>query len=87
MKIAIASGKGGTGKTTVSVNLYYFLTRFNKSTVHLVDCDVEEPNDAIFFSEAIKTDEKQIFQIIPEIDTAKCTFCHKCADWCEFNAI
>ena len=87
MKIAIASGKGGTGKTTVSVNLYYFLIRFYNSTVHLVDCDVEEPNDAIFFSEAIKTDEKQIFQIIPEIDTTKCTFCRKCADWCEFNAI
>ncbi len=87
MKIAIASGKGGTGKTTVSVNLFYFLTRFYESEVHLVDCDVEEPNDAIFFPQALKTDEKQIFQIIPEIDTEKCTFCRKCADWCEFNAI
>ena len=87
MKIAIASGKGGTGKTTVSVNLFYFLTRFYSYKVHLVDCDVEEPNDAIFFPEALKTEEKQVFQIIPEIDTAKCTFCRKCADWCEFNAI
>jgi MinD superfamily P-loop ATPase len=87
MKIAIASGKGGTGKTTVSVNLYYFLSWFYKSEVHLVDCDVEEPNDTIFFPEALKTEEKQLFQIIPEIDTSKCTFCRKCADWCEFNAI
>ncbi len=87
MKIAIASGKGGTGKTTVSVNLFYFLNRLHDSGVHLVDCDVEEPNDAIFFPKAQKTEEKQIFQNIPEIDTAKCTFCRKCADWCEFNAI
>ncbi len=87
MKIAIASGKGGTGKTTVSVNLYYILSRAYNQSVLLVDCDVEEPNDAIFFPEAVKTDEKQIFQIIPEIDTAKCTFCRKCSDWCEFNAI
>ncbi len=87
MKIAIASGKGGTGKTTVSVNLFYFLNRVYNSSVHLVDCDVEEPNDAIFFPNAVKTEEKQIFQTIPEIDTAKCTFCRKCADWCEFNAI
>jgi MinD superfamily P-loop ATPase len=87
MKIAIASGKGGTGKTTVSVNLYYILSRLYNQSVLLIDCDVEEPNDAIFFPEAVKRDEKQIFQIIPEIDTAKCTFCRKCSDWCEFNAI
>ena len=87
MKIAIASGKGGTGKTTVSVNLFYFINHFYNSDVQLVDCDVEEPNDAIFFPEAFKTEEKQLFQTIPDIDTKKCTFCRKCADWCEFNAI
>ncbi len=87
MKIAIASGKGGTGKTTVSVNLFYIINRFYNSEVQLVDCDVEEPNDAIFFPKALKTEEKQLFQIIPKIDTAKCTFCRKCAEWCEFNAI
>ena len=87
MKIAIASGKGGTGKTTVSVNLFYFIYRYYNSDVQLVDCDVEEPNDIIFFPEAIKTEEKQLFQSIPDIDTTKCTFCLKCADWCEFNAI
>jgi MinD superfamily P-loop ATPase len=55
--------------------------------VHLVDFDVEEPNDALFFPEASIISEKQVFQLIPEIDIKKCTFCHKCADWCEFNAI
>ena len=87
MKIAIASGKGGTGKTTVSVNLLYFINRFYRPEVQLVDCDVEEPNDVIFFPKATKTEEKEVFQLIPKIDTTKCTFCHKCADWCEFNAV
>ena len=87
MKIAIASGKGGTGKTTVSVNLYYILSHLCSQSVLLVDCDVEEPNDAIFFPKAVKSDKNQIFQIIPEIDTEKCTFCRKCSDWCEFNAV
>ncbi len=87
MKIAVASGKGGTGKTTVSVTLYYFLNHFYNFKVQLVDCDVEEPNDAIFFSDAIKINERKVFQLIPKIDQEKCTFCRKCAEWCEFNAI
>lgn len=87
MKIAVASGKGGTGKTTVSVNLFYYFNKFFNKTVQLVDCDVEEPNDLIFFNEAKKTTEKSVFQLIPEINTELCTFCHKCSDWCEFNAI
>jgi MinD superfamily P-loop ATPase len=87
MKIAIASGKGGTGKTTVSVNLYYYINLYVNNNVHLVDCDVEEPNDALFFPEASIISEKEVFQLIHEIDTEKCTFCRKCADWCEFNAI
>ncbi|MGE0019458.1 MAG: 4Fe-4S binding protein [Draconibacterium sp.] len=87
MKIAIASGKGGTGKTTVSANLYYFINKLITPDIQLIDCDVEEPNDALFFPEAKIISEKQVFQLIPEIDTEKCTFCRKCADWCEFNAI
>lgn len=87
MKIAIASGKGGTGKTTVSVNMYYFLNLYVNNNVHLVDCDVEEPNDALFFPENKKISEQQLFQLIPEIDLKRCTYCRKCADWCEFNAI
>ena len=86
-KIAIASGKGGTGKTTVSVNLHHFFAQSLNQKVQLVDCDVEEPNDAIFFSDASKTESKDIFQLIPEIDLTKCTFCRKCAEYCEFNAI
>jgi MinD superfamily P-loop ATPase len=87
MKIAVASGKGGTGKTTVSINLYYFIARFFNKAVQLVDCDVEEPNDALFFADKTLLEEKEVFQLIPEINTESCTFCKKCSDWCEFNAI
>ncbi|HCE58020.1 MAG TPA: cobyrinic acid a,c-diamide synthase [Prolixibacteraceae bacterium] len=87
MKIAIASGKGGTGKTTVSANLYYFINKLVTPEIQLIDCDVEEPNDALFFPDAKMDSEKQVYQLIPEIDTEKCTFCRKCADWCEFNSI
>ena len=51
MIIAVASGKGGTGKTTVSINLYYFIQKFFNKAVQLVDCDVEEPNDILFIDE------------------------------------
>lgn len=84
-KIAIASGKGGTGKTTVSVSLFNSLQE--KYKLQLVDCDVEEPNDAIFFPSLIKEREVEIMQQIPVIDTDKCTFCRKCVGYCEFNAI
>lgn len=87
MKIAVASGKGGTGKTTVSVNLYYFIGKYLNANVQLVDCDVEEPNDLLFFPKAKKKAQRNVFQQVPEIDTTKCTFCRRCADWCEFNAI
>lgn len=86
-KIAIASGKGGTGKTTVSVNLYHYLRKKMNDMVHLVDCDVEEPNDIIFFPEVEKAKEIEVFQLIPEIDKQKCTYCRKCTSYCEFNAI
>jgi MinD superfamily P-loop ATPase len=87
MQIAVASGKGGTGKTTVAVTLYHFLSIFQKKKVHLVDCDVEEPNDSLFLSPLTLTEQKTVHQYIPEIDTSVCTFCNKCAEWCEFNAI
>ncbi len=86
-KIAIASGKGGTGKTTFAVNLYWFLANKYSSSIKLVDCDVEEPNDIIFFPEAEIKEEKVVFQDIPEIVLKQCTFCRKCAEYCEFNAI
>jgi len=87
MKIAIASGKGGTGKTTVSVSLFHLLSVNTEKKIQLIDCDVEEPNDMLFFHEPVKTSEEKVFQLIPEIDTSVCTFCGKCADWCEFNAL
>lgn len=87
MQIAVASGKGGTGKTTVAVSLFHFWEKFHKREMHLLDCDVEEPNDALFFSSLKTLEQKQIHQYIPEIDTSVCTFCKKCAEWCEFNAI
>lgn len=87
MQIAVASGKGGTGKTTVAVTLYHFLSTYLKKNVHLVDCDVEEPNDSLFLSPLTLTEQKTVHQYIPEIDTSVCTFCNKCAEWCAFNAI
>jgi MinD superfamily P-loop ATPase len=86
-KIAIASGKGGTGKTTVSVNLYHFINKLKKEKVLLVDCDVEEPNDLLFFQDAEVTNEETINQLVPRIDNDKCTYCRKCVEWCEYNAI
>jgi MinD superfamily P-loop ATPase len=86
-KIAIASGKGGTGKTTVSVNLYHFINKLKKEKVLLVDCDVEEPNDLLFFQDAEMSNEETINQLVPRIDNDKCTYCRKCVEWCEYNAI
>ncbi len=86
-KIAIASGKGGTGKTTVSANLFHHFSQHTENRVMLVDCDVEEPNDMIFFPQATKIKENSVEQLIPEINHDKCTYCRKCAEYCEFNAI
>ena len=86
-KIAIASGKGGTGKTTVSVNLYHFFLKYFSDKVKLVDCDVEEPNDALFFKETETVSTREVVQLIPEIDPEKCTYCNRCVEYCEFNAI
>ena len=86
MKIAVASGKGGTGKTTVSVNLAVSLLKYLDKELQLIDCDIEEPNDLMFFNlepfETIKSGIK-----IPVIDGNKCTYCGICAEVCEFNAI
>lgn len=86
MKIAITSGKGGTGKTTVSTGFFHVLTKHLNYNAQLFDCDVEEPNCHIF----IKATEKEIYPVnisIPRINTDKCIFCGKCKDVCAFNAI
>lgn len=80
MKISVLSGKGGTGKTLLSVNL----AALGKSTY--IDCDVEEPNGHIFFKpENLQTRDAYIN--IPKVEIEKCTGCEKCVDFCKFNAL
>jgi MinD superfamily P-loop ATPase len=80
--LAVASGKGGTGKTTVAVNL----ARTLGSPVQLLDCDVEEPNDHLFLHGA--SDHTEIASIpIPEVDESLCDGCGECGRLCEFHAI
>ncbi|WP_299983042.1 ATP-binding protein [Desulfobacula sp.] len=82
MIISIASGKGGTGKTTVSTNLALSIDQ----EVQLLDCDVEEPNSHLFLNPVIEKKE-QVIAPVPEIDLKKCTFCKKCMDICRYGAI
>jgi MinD superfamily P-loop ATPase len=86
MKIAITSGKGGTGKTTVSTSLFQILAKYMQYNVQLLDCDVEEPNCHIFIR-ASDTAKYPVNISIPEIDPEKCTFCGRCKSACAFNAI
>ncbi len=86
MKIAIASGKGGTGKTLVSTNLFYVLNNIGINDIKLVDCDAEEPNDMVFFN-GNTTKSFVVYQKVPVIDESKCTFCSKCKEYCNYNAI
>jgi MinD superfamily P-loop ATPase len=82
MIIAIASGKGGTGKTTVSANL----ARSLEDQVQLLDCDVEEPNCHLFI-QGKKTGEEVVSIKIPCVDESKCNGCGECSRFCEFSAI
>ena len=82
MIISIASGKGGTGKTTVATNLAVSL----HADVQLLDCDVEEPNSHLFIRPDIKGVET-IYTPVPEVDMNKCSLCGKCSEICQFKAI
>jgi MinD superfamily P-loop ATPase len=82
MIISIASGKGGTGKTTVATNLALSV----KADVQLLDCDVEEPNAHLFIHPSFEKTET-ITTPIPEVDEDKCTLCGKCGEICQFKAI
>lgn len=83
IKIAVASGKGGTGKTSLSVALLETLP----GNATLLDCDVEEPNCAIFFEDRNRGDQLPVTKAVPKVDEALCTGCGVCADFCQFNAI
>jgi len=85
MNIAVASGKGGTGKTFFSTNLYHSLRGMNYS-VCLVDCDAEVPNSFIFFP-VKKVKEYVVTEYRPVIDRTNCVLCGKCAEYCNYNAI
>jgi MinD superfamily P-loop ATPase len=85
MKIAIASGKGGTGKTFISTNLFWTVQNASMPVV-LVDCDAEEPNVAEFINGKV-TQVQTVTQKVPVIDAEKCTFCGKCHGFCNYHAI
>jgi len=85
MKITIASGKGGTGKTTIATNLACSIAQLDK-TVQYLDCDVEEPNGHIFLKPEIKETQK-ITIGVPEVDGDLCDGCGKCGQLCQYSAI
>ncbi len=85
MIISVASGKGGTGKTTVATGLTLAL-RDNGFEVAYLDCDVEEPNGHIFLNPEFTASEDVTIEV-PVVDEQKCDLCGKCAENCAFNAI
>jgi MinD superfamily P-loop ATPase len=85
LKIAVASGKGGTGKTLVSTNLFWTVQKTGLP-VTIVDCDAEEPNVAEFITGG-SVSSYAVNQHIPVIDPERCTFCGKCFEYCNYNAI
>lgn len=85
MRIAIASGKGGTGKTIVSTNLALAAARRGLSVAY-IDCDVEEPNGQLFLKAQI-TSSRPTGRLHPSVDAAKCTHCGLCGEICQFSAI
>jgi len=85
LKIAIASGKGGTGKTTVATNMSVALAKTGKNVTY-IDCDVEEPNGHIFLKPEI-SGYHDVTVPVPKIDLDKCTLCGECSAVCEYHAI
>jgi len=82
MILAVASGKGGTGKTTVAVNL----ARIFGQEVQLLDCDVEEPNSHLFLKGIVREEAKVTIQV-PEVDESLCNACGECNKFCAYHAI
>jgi MinD superfamily P-loop ATPase len=85
MKIAVASGKGGTGKTTIATNLAWAAALRGRSVAY-VDCDVEEPNGHLFLKPHI-TSTRAAGRLYPKVDNEKCEHCGLCGDICQYSAI
>jgi len=83
MIIAVASGKGGTGKTTVATSLALAISG---SSPVILDCDVEAPNAHLFLKPQFDQ-RQQVSMLIPEVDESRCTGCGRCAEVCQFHAI
>jgi MinD superfamily P-loop ATPase len=95
--IAVASGKGGTGKTIVAVNLALSLASKQEGSspgrLHcedhgplFLDCDVEEPNAALFLRPTIQ-EQQEGEQVVPEVNLGTCTYCGRCAEVCQYHAM
>jgi MinD superfamily P-loop ATPase len=84
MRIVVASGKGGTGKTTVATSLA--LVAAERDRVRFLDCDVEAPNAALFLNPDLET-RREVGILIPQINESICTYCGMCAEVCQFHAI
>ena len=85
MIIAIASGKGGTGKTTIATNLAQVAAADGREVAYL-DCDVEEPNGHLFLKPAIAK-QQSIDKLVPAVAPQRCTFCGRCSQACRYGAI
>jgi MinD superfamily P-loop ATPase len=85
MILSVASGKGGTGKTTVATNLALLLSEDGRA-VRFLDCDVEEPNAALFLKPEL-TVRETVGIPVPQVDRDRCTYCGRCSEVCAYNAI
>ena len=86
MIITVASGKGGTGKTTIATGLALSLAAEISTPPLFLDCDVEAPNAHIFLHPRLDQEE-EVAMLIPLVEESKCTHCGKCAEVCQYHAI